>query len=34
MLELAKAGITVYPRFSFSRLPIGHFSGSEMRDSA
>src|SRR5216683_209836 len=34
MLELAKAGITVYPRFSFSRLSIGHFSGTEMRDSA
>jgi len=34
MLDLAKVGITIYPRFSFSRLSIGHFSGNEMRDSA
>ena len=27
MLELAKAGITIYPRFSFSKPSIGHFSG-------
>ncbi len=26
-LELAKAGITIYPRFSFSKPSIGHFSG-------
>jgi len=32
MLELAKAGITIYPRFSFSRLSIGHLSGNEIRN--